>query len=359
MADTGVDNPPTSAPTTDSSRAPRRAHTYSRLTTAVAVLALAAALYSLWRLDSTRDRLDEISATTRALETERAYLRSEIANIEERERKAREALEQRLAALDEVPKQVQELASATEELRGRAEGPERAWSRAEAMYLLELAQRRLTLNRDVDTAIVALEAADARLASLRDASFAPVRQQIARELQALRAIQLPDVTGITARVASLEARVAELPLKGIVVAEPSAANTAELPKGFFARAWAILGNSISNLIRVREVDNDAGSIVTKEEALLRREHLRLFLFAARTALARHDEAAYQNALASARTWLGEAFDVSHPTARAFLNEIHALEPIDIDPPLPELSGSNNVLRRLMPRDRGAAPAGPE
>lgn len=359
MADTGVDNPPASATTSESSRAPRRAHTYSRLTSAVAVLALATAVYSLWRLDATRDRLDEIGAATRALEAERSYLRSEIKSIEERERQAREELTRRLATLDEVPKQLQDLANATEELRGRAEGPERAWSRAEAMYLLELAQRRLSLDRDVDTAIVALETADARLASLRDAAFAPVRQQIARELQALRAIQLPDIAGITARVASLEERVDELPVKGIVASEPSSTAAEQLPEGFFSRGWALLRNSIASLIRVREIDDDAGRIVTKEEALLRREHLRLLLFSARTALARHDDVAYRDALASARTWLGHAFDVSQASARAALREIQALEPIDIDPPLPELSGSSAALRRLMPRERRALPAGPE
>ncbi len=358
MADTGVDNPPPAPPAGNSIRAAREPQPYSRLTTALAVLALVTAIYGLWRLDSTSKRMDEIRTATQTLETERAYVRSEMKNIEERSRQAREELAARLAALDEVPKQLQELATATEELRGRAEGPERAWSRAEAMYLLELAQRRLALNRDVDTAIVALEAADARLASLRDASFAPVRRQIARELQALHAVQRPDVIGITSRLASLEERVEALPVKGIVPAERSDAHAQELPDSFLPRAWAIARRSIANLIRVREVDDAAGGIVTNEEALLRREHLRLLFFSARAALARHDDAGYRHALAGARTWLGESFDVSQPSARAVLKEIHALEPIDIDPPLPDISRSSAALRRLMPHERVPS-SGPE
>lgn len=357
MADTGVDNP---TPSSSGSAPPvRRTHTYSRLTTAIAVLALAAAVYSLWRLDSTRDRMDEISTATRAFEAERTYLRSELKSIEERSQLAREELTRRLSTLDDVPKQLQELANATEELRGRAEGPERAWSRAEAMYLLELAQRRLALNRDVDTAIVALEAADARLAALRDASFAPVRQEIARELQALRAVQRPDITGITARLASLEERVETLPVKGIVATERADTRDRELPQSFLPRAWAIARHSIADLIRVREVDETAGGLVTKEEALLRREHLRLLLFSARAALARNDDVAYRHALASARTWLGQTFDVNEPSAGAALKEIHALEPINIDPPLPDISGSSTALRRLMPRERVPRSDGPE
>src|SRR5690606_24907973 len=196
-------------------------------------------------------------------------------SIEERSQQARDELVRRLAALDDVPKQLQELASATQELRGRAEGPERAWSRAEAMYLLELAQRRLALNRDVDTAIVALESADARLASLRDASFAPVRQQIARELQALRGVQQPDITGISARLASFAERATRGSVKGSVAIERAVARHVELSTSFLPRAWAVARGSLADLIRLRKVDASAGGIVTIAEALLRPEHLRL------------------------------------------------------------------------------------
>jgi uroporphyrin-III C-methyltransferase len=336
----------------------RRPHTYSRLTTALAVLALATAAYSLWRLDHTRDRVEELTRITSALEADRTLLRTELRSLEEREKHARDEIQTSLSSLDDVPRQVQELANTTEELRGRAQGPERAWSRAEAMYLLDLAQRRLTLNRDVETAIVALEAADARLASMRDASFAAVRQQIARDLQALRAVKLPDLTGITARLASLEERVYRLPVKGILAAEPHASSTEDLPRSFLPRAWALLKRTLADLIRVREVDETAG-MVTKEEALLRRAHLQLLLFSARSALARHDANAYSTALASARAWLKDFFDLRQAETQSMLKELQALEPIQIDPPLPSLSASNQALQRLMPRQPAATTRGPE
>lgn len=337
----------------------RRPHTYSRLTTALAVLALATAAYSLWRLDHTRDRIEELTRIASALEADRTLLRAELRSLEEREKHAREQIQTSLSSLDDVPRQVQELANTTEELRGRAQGPERAWSRAEAMYLLDLAQRRLALNRDVETAIVALEAADARLASLRDASFAAVRQQIARDLQALRAVKLPDLTGITARLASLEERIHRLPVKGILAAERHRSSAEDLPESFLPRAWALLRRTLADLIRVREVDETAGGIVTKEEALLRRAHLQLLLFSARSALARHDANAYSTALASARAWLKDFFDLREAETQSMLKELQALEPIQIDPPLPNLSASNQALQRLMPRETAATTRGPE
>ncbi len=360
MADNGPDTARLPGPTGESAVAPRRSHTYSRFTTAVAVLALATAGYALWRLDATRDRLEDVATAARAHDAERELLRAELRSLDEREQRAAREVEVRLAALADVPRQVRELANATEELRGRAQGPERAWSRAEAMYLLELAQRRLALDQDVETAVVALEAADERLASLRDASFANVRQQIARELQALRAVRLPDTTGIIARLAGMEERALHLPVKGIVAAERRLSEQETLPQSFLPRAWAMLRNTFANLIRVRELDDTAGGVVTQEEALLRRAHLQLLLFAARTAVARHDADAYRNALSSARTWLGQLFDLSSPAAQVMLKELQALEPVHISPPLPDISGSSAALRRLMPRDAaGTAPRGPE
>ena len=348
MADTGSEIIPASGNAPEPLRA-RRTHTYSRLTTAMAVLALATSIYALLRIDSTRDRLDRTNDIARAADAERAQLRADLKSVTNRQRTAARDLDRRVDALEDVPKQVEELVLSLEELRGRAEGPERAWSRAEAQFLLELAQRRLALDRDVQTAIVALESADARLAALRDQSVAPARQQIARELQALRSVHQPDTIGILARLASAEEQAARLPIKGILASERRTVDRTELPQGMFARAWAMARNAMANLIVVRVVDDRAGSIVTAEEAQVRRQHLQLLLFAARAAVARHDATAYRASLASARQWLSDYFELSSPEARALLEQLQQIEPVDIDPQLPDISGSARVLQRLPAR----------
>lgn len=350
MADSGPESISSVAPG-DSSRT-RRAHTYSRLTTAIAVLALAIAGYGLVRLDTIRDKLDTANAAVAASNADRELLRAELKSQASRERQAHRDLNRRLDTFNDAPQQLQELASSVEELRGRAEGPERAWSRAEALFLLELAQRRLTLDRDVETAIVALESADLRLASLRDPSFAAVRQEIAKELQALRAVQLPDTTGVLSRLIGAEERASDAPVKGILVAERNAFDRTRLPDGMFARASTVLSQTFSNLIVVRKVDDLSGSVITAEEALLRRQHLQLLFFAARTAVIRHDEAAYRTALAGARRSIGEFFDLSKPETQSLLEEVQALEPVNVDPALPTVTGSINTLRRMVPSRRG-------
>ena len=103
-----------------------------------------------------------------------------------------------------MPAQLAELGSAVEELSARTEAPQRGWARSEALYLLELAQRRVELERDVRTAIVAMESADARLSTLSDPALGEVRRLLAAELGALRAVPAPDLPQLLARLTAVE-----------------------------------------------------------------------------------------------------------------------------------------------------------
>lgn len=334
--------------------ASKRVHSYSRFTTAVAVLGLATALYALLRLDSLRDRVDQISDVARQSQAERESLRADLGALAAQQQLHRNELTRTINSLASMPKQVQELSTAVEELHGKTDGPQRAWSRAEALYLMEIAQRSLALHRDVDTAVTALESADSRLASLRDAGLAPVRQQLVRDVQALRSVAMPDVTGIVARLASAEELADRAAVKGAIAVERTADRNKALPEGFLARSRAVVSNALSALISVRRIDDQAGNVVTFDEQMVRRQHLQLLLFTARSAVARHDEAMYRTALASARRWLGEFFDLAEPAGRTLLDEIQALEPIRIDPRLPDITASAKLLQKLSPGARPVA-----
>jgi uroporphyrin-3 C-methyltransferase len=319
------------------------------LTTAIAVLALATAGYALWRLDATRDRLEEVNDVARSLAADRNALQAEVRALSERDTQSARELTARLDALNALPKQVQDLNTAVEDLHGRTEGPQRAWSRAEALFLIEIAQRSLVLDRDVPTAIAALESADSRLAAVRDPALTSVRQQLANDLQSLRTTRVPDRTGLLTRLAAAESEAARLPVEGIVEVEREREQDEALPSGFFRRASAIAGRALASLVRVREVDERGGAVVTMDEQLVRRQHLQLLLFTARTAVARHDQATYRASLSAARQWLGQFFDIDAAAVQALLKEIQLLEAVEIDPKLPDISKSAESLQRLMPR----------
>jgi uroporphyrin-3 C-methyltransferase len=325
----------------------------SRITTTIAVVALATAVYSLLRLDGTRDRVDNVKDLVHGVEASQAALRNDLVTLTKNEEASRRNFEAQMRSFASVPDELRDLSSSVEEIRGRSEGPQRAWSRAEALFLLELAQRRLGLDRDVATARSALDAADSRLASLHEPALTAVREQIAKEQRALADLHEPDRSGILVRLSGVEDQVTRVAVKGVLAGGNSALEAESLPAGFFARAWAVTRRTFGSLFTIEQVHGQAGNIVSSEEELLRRQHLQLLLFSARIAVIRHDNEAYRAALSNARRWLDQYFDVNDRNTAELRREIDSLSAIDVDPPLPDISRSSQVLQRLTtPAERG-------
>src|SRR3546814_6187372 len=77
--------------------------------------------------------------------------------------------------------------------------------------LLLLANDRLQIARDVPSAIVAINEADARLAALKEPRLFPVRQILSKETAALQSVTLPDYAGAALTLSSLIERAPRLP----------------------------------------------------------------------------------------------------------------------------------------------------
>jgi uncharacterized protein HemX len=327
-------------------------HTH-RVTLLIALAGIFVAGYALWRVDNTRDREDATRDRVQQLEAASSALRTEMLAAIEQEAKLRAGLQMQWQQLADLPKQVKDLAAAHEDLRNRTERPQRAWSRAEAIYLVELAQRRLSFDHDTATAIVALEAADTRLAALRDGSLNGVRERIAKDLQALRAVPDPDRTGVIARLAGIESQIEALSLKGVLVGQRSPDVEADTSLSIFQRAWQALASAFERMISIRRVSDSNSGIVTLEEQSLRRQHLSLLAFAAKHAVMRSDQVAYRATIDAMSTWLTLYFSDT-AAVDAVTRELGALAAIDIAPVLPDVSTAAQMLSRTSP----TAPATP-
>jgi len=327
-------------------------HTH-RVTLVLALAGILVTGYALWRADNTRDREDATRDRVQQLEAANSALRTQLQTAIDHETKLRAGLQMQWQPLADLPKQVKDLAAAHEDLRNRTERPQRAWSRAEAIYLVELAQRRLSFDHDTATAIIALEAADTRLAALRDSSLNSVRERIAKDLQALRAVPDPDRTGVIARLAGIEGQIETLPLKGVLVGQRSPDVEVDTSLSFFERAWQAVASAFERMISIRRVSDSNSGIVTLEEQSLRRQHLALLAFAAKHALMRNDQVAYRAAIDAMRSWLALYFS-GDPAVDAVTRELDSLAAIDIAPALPDVSAAAQMLTRISPN----APATP-
>ena len=256
--------------------------------------------------------------------------------------------------LREVPAQLDALSRSVEELRARTEAPQRAWVRAEALYLMELAERRLRLERDVETAIVALESADARLATLNDPAVREVRAKLALELAALRAVPVPDIADVLTRIGRLEDEVPTLPVIGMPASQARRDRPEAEAPGMFERAWRRVRQALRDLVSLRRIEPATARLVTQEEESLRRQHLELLLFGARVAAMQPDGAAYAQSLRAADIWLRQYFDTSKPEVEAAAKELAALELTIIEPPLPAVGQAGRLLQGVI-RGSNSAP----
>lgn len=317
--------------------------------TGLAAVALAVSVFAMLRYQSLGNRLDALTQQTEQLDATLISLTADLTALADREAKADSETRSQLESLLSLSRDVAALETTTAELQDRAALPQRSWGRAEALALLELASRQLKVERNIDAAIEAMATADARLAQLREPALNTVRRQLTAELETLRAFPRPDLAGITEQLRKAETTAEKLTASGIVLDDNPAA-PADASTGL-ARAWSVIKSALANLVTIRSTATQAGTLVTLEEQNLKRQRLQLLLLEARIAVARADQAAFAQALAAARSWLGSSFDNSDPDVAGLAGELEALQGIDIAPTLPDVSSSLRLLEQLVPLTR--------
>src|SRR5262245_3784673 len=315
----------------------------------LACIAIGFAALAIWQAARAGRTLGEIRDRESQLIADNARLREQLTVLSGR----LDANTNRVEELGALGPRLAELGDSLAELRDRTEGAQRAWTHAEAHYLLEIANRRLTLDRDFGSALAALEAADERLKSLKDSSLNPTRRALAAEIQALRNVVQPDIPGITARLASAEEIAGSLPVLGAIQENYSPDRpVAGSPPGL-ARAWQVIRASLVGMVSIRRIGEDAVELVSFEEQNVRREHMQLLLFATRLAAARGDENAYKANLAASRVWLEQVFDPVDARVTNLRDELATLDKAPITAALPDISQSLRLLEshEVRTRDR--------
>lgn len=311
----------------------------------VAGAAVILAIVAVWRQAGVNTRIEALQAEQAAIASGTQELRQKLTLLAEQA--AEDA--RRNEELSRLSAQFGQLNETIESLRERAESGQRALLRDEARFLLEMAGQRLALERDVTGAIAALRAADERLAAVRDPRLAGVRRRLALETQSLHMFPQPDLAGVAARLAAAEELAPRLPVMGAVTSkyEPEDRLSGVAPG--LERAWQVVKSSLRDMISIRRIGKDAVELVSLEEQGVRRHHLQLLLFSARLSAMRGDEPGFRAALTNARSWLMQMFDKSDPNVIALADDIDELLQLDIAPPLPDISGSLQLLQRLEPR----------
>ena len=309
-------------------------------------IGLAATAYFSWH--ELQQLVGAQSGTEARLENRIEPLRASLDSVERTLRDERRQIDGQLKKLAGKQQSVGDQVSVLAALVGRSE---QGWSLAEVEYLLRIANQRLQLQRDLKTAQLALQAADARLLELADPQFLKVREQLARELESLRAVDPVDVDGISAKLGALMETIDELVVRGSKYQPAEKTETVASGTAATVQDWrelpALLWSSLSGLFRIREHDKPVSPMLPPEREYFLRENLRLQLSAARLALLRDDSVQYRATLTTAADWLEAYFAAEDARVNELREQLEQLSAIDVAPQLPDISASLRLLRQQL------------
>ena len=235
-------------------------------------------------------------------------------------------------------------------------GDVNAFPLAETNYLLRLADVKLKLERNVPAALLALEAAQQRLKTVNESGLAPLRTMLGEAIASLRGVKLPDFSGLAHKMIELEKDADTLPLKldsGVPDiknrVKPAAGVTVsdDASRSWWDRATEAVWNQFKEIVVIRRERSEAPPLIAREEEYFLRQNLRLELEGMRMALLAGDATAFQDSYQLARDWVEKYFDGQDPRVGALLAELQALQAVQFNPYIPDLTSLNKAFNDFM------------
>jgi len=346
-------------PVPEAETGPVRPRRERSATTWVAALALVLALVALagvgasawawYQLRGEQSRLSLLEGRTSALDGRIAALENSAASVGDLN-----ALQQQVASQARAAQsRSTAYAARLQDLSSRLASGVLSYREDEAEALMRLAQSQLDVAGNARASAHALTLADQVLSDVNDPSLTPVRNALAQEIQALKAVPQVDSAGAVARLGAISAQVDTLPLAGgRFMKAPSPATGAAAEGWSWHKVGAAFKRAFSPLVVVRQ-EPQARPLLPPREAYFVRENLKLALAGARAALLEHDAASYRASLAEAGQWLDTWFDTQAAAVSAARATLGRLSGLDLNPSLPRLGEALSRLRALRSGANGS------
>jgi uroporphyrin-3 C-methyltransferase len=215
---------------------------------------------------------------------------------------------------------------------------------ADVEQTLTIASQQLQIAGNVKSALIALSAADTRLARLDRPQLAGLRKAIARDIDRLKVAPYVDVIGLSARLDSLAAAVDTLPL-AMEVRPQAQAQAQVAPAGsVWDRLTRELWQDIRDLVRVQNMNRPDVPLLVPSQVYFLRENLKLRFLGARLALLARDGQSYKADLNASRDWLQRYFDVHDKSVSTAVDTVSQLAANDISVELPDIGASLEAVR---------------
>ena len=323
----------------------------------VAILALIIAIaLALWSWQQWNNH-QAVMQTLQSLKQDTAQLEDLYGDRGSQQSQRLQSLEEKLASQRElIATQQRQIDHNARELLEAGNRTRTDWLLAEAEYLLRIANQRLMIEKDIRGAMSALEAADEVLNESDDIGVYPVRQQLAREILALKGLTGVDRTGLYLTLEAAINSIHQLTDQALIsenapgfvvsAAEGESAGTGEEP-GAVVQAWNKVKATLMQVVVVRRMDEPVKPLLSPDQSAYARLNLQLMLEEAEMAVLRGNQPLYERALTKARTTIDDWYNASNPRVTALSDTLAELAGKNVDPELPDISQSLDLLKERL------------
>ncbi|MBW3228619.1 uroporphyrinogen-III C-methyltransferase [Marinobacter adhaerens] len=323
----------------------------------VAILALIIAIaLALWSWQQWNNH-QAVMQTIESLKQDTAQLEDLYGDRGSQQSQRLQSLEEKLASQRElIATQQRQIDHNARELLEAGNRTRTDWLLAEAEYLLRIANQRLMIEKDIRGAMSALEAADEVLNESDDIGVYPVRQQLAREILALKGLTGVDRTGLYLTLEAAIDSIHQLTDQALIsenapgfvvnAAQGESAGTDEEP-GAVVQAWNKVKATLMQVVVVRRMDEPVKPLLSPDQSAYARLNLQLMLEEAEMAVLRGNQPLYERALTKARTTIDDWYNASNPRVTALSETLAELAGKNVDPELPDISQSLDLLKERL------------
>lgn len=335
--------------------APKKQNPLAALALLVALLAVVATVYIGWQFFQQAEQLQSLTADSQAYHQQTKKLKQ---SLQAARNEAIAAHAQRDQQRDQLASALQDanlvIAAHGRRLRSLTSTTTDDWRLAEVEYLLRLANQRILISQDSETALSLLTTADQILLTLADPRFFDIRKSIAEDRAALVLVSQQDLDGVFLRLSALTQQLEKLPL--IVVPTFKADN--ELVKtqsndvtASWRQTLGSIGEStwqeLKSLVVVNKRNTDIKPLLPPEQQYYLRGNLQLMINQSQLALLDGRQSIYSDSLYRAERWLYDYFPNDEYAIQSVIAEIQALQQIKIDIELPDVTGSLLAVKTFL------------
>jgi len=227
-----------------------------------------------------------------------------------------------------------------------AQKPDAELGLLEIEYLLSLANERLELFADPVMAVKALGIADDQIQALDDAAYTSVRRMLGEEIQRLQAVEWPDRVILVENLAQLARQSSQLPIDARRSLSQGSANLLEPVESDGEGLWSDFKSMLSSVVVVHREQSEEIRLLTLDEERLLKENLRLQFQVAQLAVAQSDQGLFNSSLETGLKVLEDYYQSNDEAVISTSQQITELLSIELNPELPDISGSLRQLRQM-------------